>query len=480
MHTRANENRNTRSRAVAAQLSGRKRAGNPTFQFVDNRPEVRQLMQLQTMMDSSSQAESIAQLQAMADRGPHSAAQRMLLEGSSGGPMQRQEAPEEEELQMKAGPGLLQLQGEEEDLQMKAAPGLIQRQGEEEEDLQMKVAPGLIQRQGEEEELQMKAAPGLIQRQGEEEELQMKAAPGLIQRQGEEEELQMKAAPGLIQRQGEEEEDLQMKAGPGLIQLQGMEEEEPLQGKFGPAQKKENKTGMPDDLKTGVENLSGMSMDDVKVHYNSAKPAALHALAYTQGTDIHMGPGQEQHLPHEAWHVAQQKQGRVKPTMRMAGAQINDDASLEKDADVMGNKATNEPSDKATSSRFISQFVDDRPEAIAQRKTRGTTQMNMNSTSAIQFYPSYQTFQDEDLNTYCSPKKFRNHAEGAAWVRAALQALGVKLRGRPKESNRQPRRAIVGPPWPAAATPAVTPPLDASTSSLSAYDDSSNLRESKH
>jgi hypothetical protein len=25
-------------------------------------------------------------------------------------------------------------------------------------------------------------------------------------------------------------------------------------------------------------------------------------------------PGQEQHLPHEAWHVVQQKQGRVKPT----------------------------------------------------------------------------------------------------------------------------------------------------------------------
>lgn len=35
---------------------------------------------------------------------------------------------------------------------------------------------------------------------------------------------------------------------------------------------------------------------------------------YSQGTDIHIGPGQEKHLPHEAWHVVQQKQGRVKPT----------------------------------------------------------------------------------------------------------------------------------------------------------------------
>ena len=33
-----------------------------------------------------------------------------------------------------------------------------------------------------------------------------------------------------------------------------------------------------------------------------------------EGQDIHIGPGQEQHLPHEAWHVVQQKRNRVKPT----------------------------------------------------------------------------------------------------------------------------------------------------------------------
>ncbi|MCH8987743.1 MAG: DUF4157 domain-containing protein [Chloroflexi bacterium] len=167
----------------------------------------------------------------------------------------------------------------------------------------------------------------------------MKAGPGLLQRQGmEEEALQMKAGRGSLQLQGMEEEELQMKASPGVLQRQGMEEE--IQGKFEPVQKKENKTGMPDDLKSGVENLSGMSMDDVKVHYNSAKPAALQALAYTQGTDIHVGPGQEKHLPHEAWHVAQQKQGRVKPTMQIGGTRVNDDAKLEKEADVLGSLAS--------------------------------------------------------------------------------------------------------------------------------------------
>ncbi len=83
---------------------------------------------------------------------------------------------------------------------------------------------------------------------------------------------------------------------------------------------KPNNTGLPDKLKAGVESLSGMSLDNVKVDYNSSKPAQLNAHAYAQGTDIHMGPGQEQHLPQEAWHVVQQAQGRVNPTLQMRGA----------------------------------------------------------------------------------------------------------------------------------------------------------------
>ncbi|MEQ9290062.1 MAG: DUF4157 domain-containing protein [Cyclobacteriaceae bacterium] len=107
-----------------------------------------------------------------------------------------------------------------------------------------------------------------------------------------------------------------------------------------PIQKKENNTGLPDNLKSSIENLSGYSMDDVKVHYNSDKPAQLNAHAYAQGTDIHLASGQEKHLPHEAWHVVQQKQGRVKPTRQMKGkVNVNDDAGLEKEADEMGELA---------------------------------------------------------------------------------------------------------------------------------------------
>jgi hypothetical protein len=112
------------------------------------------------------------------------------------------------------------------------------------------------------------------------------------------------------------------------------------QSPFSSIQRKANNTGLPDNLKTGVENISGFDMSDVRVHYNSGKPAQLQAHAFAQGTNIHVAPGQEKHLAHEAWHVVQQKQGRVKPTLQMkSGVPVNDDTGLEHEADVMGAKA---------------------------------------------------------------------------------------------------------------------------------------------
>jgi len=151
------------------------------------------------------------------------------------------------------------------------------------------------------------------------------------------------------QREGLEEEELPLQGKFGTVQRQTPEEEElPLQGKFETSKSVQleeeaaapNNTGLPDNLKSGIESLSGNSLDSVQVHYNSSKPAQLNALAYAQGTDIHVAPGQEQHVPHEAWHVVQQAQGRVQPTMQMnEGVPVNDDANLEHEADVMGAKA---------------------------------------------------------------------------------------------------------------------------------------------
>lgn len=181
---------------------------------------------------------------------------------------------------------------------------------------------------------------GAVQRQGAEDEM-LQGKFETAQRVEEEEPLQGKFEAA---QRVEEEEPLQGK----FETAQRVEEEEPLQGKFEAASStqlkeevdKPNNTGLPDNLKSGIESLSGMSMNSVKVHYNSSQPAQLNALAYAQGTDIHVAPGQEQHLPHEAWHVVQQAQGRVKPTMQMKeGVPVNDDKSLEHEADVMGAKA---------------------------------------------------------------------------------------------------------------------------------------------
>uniref|UniRef100_UPI004047069D eCIS core domain-containing protein n=1 Tax=Algoriphagus sp. TaxID=1872435 RepID=UPI004047069D len=125
-----------------------------------------------------------------------------------------------------------------------------------------------------------------------------------------------------------------------IAQLQALSDSRTTTAKTNPIQRQENKTGLPDQLKTGMESISGLSLSDVKVHRNSDKPAQLQAHAYAQGTDIHLGPGQEKHLPHELGHVVQQKEGRVKPTVQLKGkVNINDDAGLEKEADVLGAKA---------------------------------------------------------------------------------------------------------------------------------------------
>jgi hypothetical protein len=98
-------------------------------------------------------------------------------------------------------------------------------------------------------------------------------------------------------------------------------------------QKKVNKTGIPDRLKAAVEHFSGFSLDAVRVHYNSEKPALVEAYAYTEGLDIHIAPGQEKHLAHELQHVVQQMKGEAKATEKVNGQQVDSRKSKEQEAD---------------------------------------------------------------------------------------------------------------------------------------------------
>ncbi|MCB8963016.1 MAG: DUF4157 domain-containing protein [Ardenticatenales bacterium] len=93
---------------------------------------------------------------------------------------------------------------------------------------------------------------------------------------------------------------------------------------------------LPEALKNNVEQLAGQSLDDVTVRYHSPEPAKVKALAFTRGSEIHLAPGQAARLPHELWHVVQQKAGRVQPTARLLGRPLNDDPHLEAEAARMG------------------------------------------------------------------------------------------------------------------------------------------------
>lgn len=149
------------------------------------------------------------------------------------------------------------------------------------------------------------------------------------------------------------------------------------------AQQIDKQTGLPHRLKAGVESLSGLSLDHVQVHYNSSQPAQLNAHAFAQGHHIHIAPGQERHLPHEAWHVVQQAQGRVRPTVQMkAGVSVNDDPGLEREADVMGAKASQLAPHQAPGGDPPSQLVSmDRPVATHAAPSRLRRPLNSPATS---------------------------------------------------------------------------------------------------
>lgn len=100
---------------------------------------------------------------------------------------------------------------------------------------------------------------------------------------------------------------------------------------------------MPWAVVRAIEQLTGESLAKARVYYDSSRPAEVGALAYAQGAEVHLAPGQEGLLLHEAWHLVQQRKGRVKPTERLEGGHwLNTDRSLEEEADVMARKLKGE------------------------------------------------------------------------------------------------------------------------------------------
>lgn len=104
---------------------------------------------------------------------------------------------------------------------------------------------------------------------------------------------------------------------------------------------------MPAALRQKMEGAFGADFSDVRVHLSSRRAAALGALAYTQGSDIHIAATSlapetartEELLGHEIAHVVQQRAGRVQATTQAAGVPMNDVPALELEADAAAARA---------------------------------------------------------------------------------------------------------------------------------------------
>jgi len=73
----------------------------------------------------------------------------------------------------------------------------------------------------------------------------------------------------------------------------------------------------------------------------------------------------------------------------------------------------------------------------AETSYPGAVQSNFQIASGLG-YPAYQLYQDNTGTTYCSAKKQKNHAAGAAFVKACLKAHpGTSCSGKPWLSNSQ-------------------------------------------
>lgn len=113
---------------------------------------------------------------------------------------------------------------------------------------------------------------------------------------------------------------------------------------------------MPEKVRAKMEGALGLDLSPVRIH-ERPHVEAVGALAYTQGTNIHFAPGQyrpwtrrgQELLGHELTHVVQQSQGRVPVTAQAKGITINDDATLEREADEMGVRAARGEGDRQPS-----------------------------------------------------------------------------------------------------------------------------------
>ena len=199
---------------------------------------------------------------------------------------------------------------------------------------------------------------------------------------------------------------------------------------------------LPEDVRAKMEGSFGTDFSAVRLH-EGPHVRSMGALAYTQGTDIHFAPAQrdsgsqrgQELLGHELAHVVQQAEGRVSTTTQAKGLAINDDASLEKEADEMGAKAArgerierasrSSPNvSRAITSGRIQRFAFINEEQVKPTETDLTTEVqDMVSDDVIRNYSSM-----DELEEHASKQTdYLGNLPGGTWVN--FSPAGINLLG---------------------------------------------------
>ena len=157
---------------------------------------------------------------------------------------------------------------------------------------------------------------------------------------------------------------------------------------------KRNKS-LPSKLQSNMESSLGHDFSNVGIQTNSHKAVQMNARAFTQNEQIHFAPGEfnpsstsgQNLIGHEFTHIAQQRAGVVKPTKRMQkGVMVNDDRSLESEADTFGRKAAR--------GEVISKY---RSASLGMRSSVRTAQAKSNIVQMATTH--YGEFKDESYTT---------------------------------------------------------------------------------
>ncbi len=177
---------------------------------------------------------------------------------------------------------------------------------------------------------------------------------------------------------------------------------------------------LPNKLQSNMETSLGQDFSNVEIHTNSQKAVQMSARAFTQGENVHFAPGEfnpnsskgKNLIGHEFTHVAQQRAGVVKPTkVLQKGVAINDNQSLETEADTFGKKAAK--------GEMVSKY---RSASLGMRSSLRTAQAKSN---VVQM--SIDTFGGSwDTDEY---KKVKNEANGVVYPDAAgVRGANIKLK----------------------------------------------------